>query len=167
MGVRLLSAVICVGLMIPIGLLVAGAASAAEPSPDAAQIATFVQNLYSGKPWTAQKKYFDPPMVALIEEDRRLTPKGEMGALDFDPFCDCQDAEGLRTQVVVRTVTQSEATVEANLTFGGDGANQKVKVTYHLVKIAGAWRIHDISSKDAPSLRQLFITSNAQARGHH
>ncbi len=150
------------GLVTPGWLLIFSAASGAEPLSDTTQVETFVKKLYSPRSTTKLKQYADPPLAALIDEDARLTPKGDEGALDFDPFCNCQDDTGLQVQVVVRSVTPKAATVDANLTFSGNTDHRRDKITYHLVNLDGAWRIHDMSSKDVKSLTQLFVTSNAQ-----
>ena len=159
---RSLCRFILAGLVVPGWLVFLSAAFAAEPPSDPTQVETFVKNLYSPRSMTNLKQYADPSLAALIDEDARLTPQGDVGALDFDPFCSCQDDTGLQVQVVVRTVTPKAATVDANLTFSGNTDHRKDKITYHLVMVDGAWRIHDMSSKDVKSLRQLFITSNAQ-----
>ncbi len=150
------------GLVLPGWLLILSASPGAQPLPDAAQVETFVKQLYAPRSMTKLKQYADPPLAALIDEDARLTPKGDEGALDFDPFCNCQDDTGLQVQVVVRSVTPKAATVDANLTFSGNTEHHKDKITYHLVMLDGAWRIHDMTSKDVKSLRQLFVDSNAQ-----
>ena len=46
------------------------------------------------------KTVFEPSMVALFGENARLTPKGDVGAIDGDPICDCQDDGGMRSRIV-------------------------------------------------------------------
>ena len=42
------------------------------------------------------ERTFSPELLALIRKDQANTPAGEVGILDGDPICDCQDAEGLK-----------------------------------------------------------------------
>ena len=140
----------------------APAAPAPAPASDAAAVEAFIKGLYA--PDTiVEPKVFDAAMLALMAENARVTPKGDVGALDGDPFCDCQDSEGMRAQVAVIEVKADSATVVANLAWSGDAAPRTDRITYDLVKVDGTWRIHDISAKDMPSLRRLYIDSNAAA----
>jgi hypothetical protein len=134
------------------------AASTPQAPSDADQALAFVKSLYVGAP-SMDEKTFDPSLTALIHEDAKLTPKGDEGTLDSDPFCDCQDADGMQTQFVVKGVTPETAVVVANLNFGGSRSDA---VTYDLVKLPAGWRVHDISSSGIPSLRDLFAKSNAE-----
>jgi hypothetical protein len=138
----------------------APAAAAAPQAPgDADQVLAFVKSFYVGDGPAMDDKTFDPSLTALIQEDAKLTPKGDEGALDSNPFCDCQDADGMQTQFIVKSVTPEAAVVVANLNFGGSRTDA---VTYDLVKQPAGWRVHDISSSGIPSLRDLFVKSNAE-----
>jgi len=104
---------------------------------------------------------FDPPMIALMRENDRLTPKGDVGALDGDPICDCQDDSGL----IVRhmTVTPKDnlgATADVDIAFAG---GDKSTLRFDLVRLGGRWRIHDIHTKGTPSLRAYLIEANRTA----
>ena len=104
---------------------------------------------------------FDPPMIALFRENDRLTPKGDEGALDGDPICDCQDDGGLVVKhlaVSAKDVLGATATVD--LVFAG---GDKRTMRFDLVRVGGHWRIHDIHTKDTPSLRAYLIDSNQTA----
>jgi hypothetical protein len=37
---------------------------------------------------------FSPRLLSLVRKDQAATPEGEVGALDWDPICDCQDSTG-------------------------------------------------------------------------
>ena len=49
-------------------------------------------------PFDQPERVFAPPLLAAINEDARLA-NGEVGYLDGDPLCQCQDAAGLKARV--------------------------------------------------------------------
>jgi hypothetical protein len=156
--------------LVAAGLLAMGHAQAepaqsAEPSLDVQSAEAFVKVLYRPGGHDIQRwpRLFDADMRKLMEEDRRLTPAGDEGALDSDPFCACQDDTGMKVQFRVLGATATAATAEANLVYP-DG---KDRVVFRLVREHGLWRIHDMASKDMPSLRKVFIDSNAFLAKHH
>jgi hypothetical protein len=108
---------------------------------------------------------FDPAMIALLKENDRLTPKGDEGALDGDPICDCQDDGGLavrRMTVVSSNAVDASATVEFVLA-AGDKRTERLD----LVLVGGVWRIHDIHTKDTPSLRAYLTDANRELLTPH
>ncbi len=149
-------------------------AVAGNPYParaaDLAGAKTFLVWLYAHYPLADNARFdpigrsaaevFDSPMIALIKEDARLTPEGDVGTFDGDPICDCQDDAGLEVKnVEVHGDGASAAT--ATVTFGL--ADDVRKVRFSLVQVYGRWRIHDIAESWTPSLRNFLIQSNAKA----
>ena len=65
----------------------------------------------------AAAQVFDAPLVALIRRDQR-NARGEVGALDGDPLCDCQDDAGM-TWRIAGVVPQGadKAVARVRLTF--------------------------------------------------
>ncbi len=56
-----------------------------------------------------KKAIFAPSLIALFDEDARLA-HGEVGALDGDPLCDCQDDGGMAFKIAsVRSVDRGRA----------------------------------------------------------
>ncbi len=146
--------------------------SSVAAGPTAATALVFLNNLYShyatgpsdfDPAFKNQSDYFDPPMLALMAEDARLN-KDEAGALDGDPICDCQDYGKLTAAVTIdsATATEAKATVIVTETDPSVRAEDRKPrtFTYDLVAVDGQWRIHDLTTPDMPSLRQLFIQSN-------
>jgi len=142
---------------------------------DLAGAKVFVTQLYShyGKqsapvfdPTDADAKtVFDPSMVALFRENARLTPKGDVGAIDGDPICDCQDDGGMRSHLgAARMVAPDTATAEVELTFTEASPPLVRQVTLTLVTIHGQWRLYDIRSQETPSFRAYLIKANHEAR---
>jgi hypothetical protein len=111
---------------------------------------------------------FDPAMVALLNEDRRLTQPGDEGALEADPLCDCQDDGGLKVDIEpIRSLGPLHASATIDLHFTAERPPLTRKIVLDLVDVQGQWRIHEISSKDLPSLRDLLTQSNLEAAKSH
>jgi Protein of unknown function (DUF3828) len=93
-------------------------------------------------------------LIALMRKDRNSTPRGDVGNLDFDPICNCQDSEGMQlVTLVVISATSTHASVVATLKFSEP---QPVTVQYFLLRTATGWRIDDIKTSDIPSLRKFL-----------
>jgi hypothetical protein len=104
---------------------------------------------------------FDPSMAALLREDARRTPKGDVGAIDWDPICDCQDDDGLTAKIdSLFPVGSGGASAIVNIRFANESPASAHRLEYHLVVVHGRWRIHDIKTRETPSLRMLLIRSN-------
>ena len=146
----------------------AGIASAAAPDTNAAR--AFLQKIYSHYPQPANGPVFsptekdaplvfDPGMVALFREDARLA-KGEVGFVDADPLCQCQDDGGLKPKLLsVALQGANAATAVVDLRFEGGKPNP---LTLHLVVVNGQWRIYDLSAADMKSYRADFIKANKE-----
>jgi len=70
----------------------------------------------------------------------------DVGVLDYDPICQCQDTVALRIVSVVTKGPSAVATLAA-----GAGTDRAI-VHLHLVARDGDWSIADISTKAQPSL---------------
>ncbi|MGN6208678.1 DUF3828 domain-containing protein [Asticcacaulis sp.] len=150
------------------------AASSQEAIPDPEAFLTRLYAHYSGKPADTSFSptgaqaplWFDREMVGLMAEDTRLA-NGEVGALDGDPICDCQDFGTLSANIKIEQVTATTARASVIITETGatysPAARQPRTITYDLVMEDGDWRIHDIGTKDMPSLHDWLVKSNAEA----
>ncbi len=128
--------------------------------------AAFLTNLYAHYDGKDQdfsplgdhaSQWFDPELSSLIKAD---SAGGEVGALDGDPICDCQDYGRLSAQVTVVTADDKHArasvvVMETDPHFDAEGRKPRT-FTYDLVDIDGRWYIHDVGSSTIPSLRQLL-----------
>lgn len=131
-------------------------AAAAAPAPAAAAETPrrFVERVYAGyrdpdfSPLKRPERVFAPPLVTAIREEARAS-RGEVGFMDADPLCDCQDPAGMRPSVTEAARTgPAAARVRVALHFGSETRNLSLK----LVRTAAGWRIADISDADEPSL---------------
>jgi hypothetical protein len=115
--------------------------------------------------------YFDPDMLILMDKDRQATPDDEVGALDGDPVCDCQDFGSLRADIAAEANGPDtvHATVVVNETspdfMDGDPPKPPAPKTlvYDLIKTSGGWRIRDISFPQGGTLKGLFTAAQSSS----
>lgn len=126
------------------------AAAAPDETPRA-----FVERLYSGyrdpdyDPLARPEQVFSPALAAAIREDWRLS-KDEVGYMDADPLCQCQDAAGLAAAIgEVRASGRKGAAARVRIALGGP---ERRDLRLKLERTAQGWRIADIATADEPSL---------------
>ncbi|HEX3916411.1 MAG TPA: hypothetical protein VHW60_03665 [Caulobacteraceae bacterium] len=101
---------------------------------------------------------YDADLIALIRAD----PGPRQTALVFlDPLCQCGEAEKIQATTAVQAATPTTATASADFTGfsladATFGQNIAFHLTFDLVKTPAGWRIHDIHTKDTPSLRDAL-----------
>ena len=151
------------GEMMLLALLAAAAQPAESPKAYMQQLyANYRQADYS--PFKHAERVFAPQLLAAINEDSKLA-HGEVGYLDGDPVCQCQDSGGMRPSIT--NVTQqgpNEATVRVSIGWEGEKARP---ATFKLVRTRSGWRIADVSSADEPSLLTALEAANRKARQKH
>ena len=149
-------------------LALAAALPAASNAQDLVQARAFVERLYAayarepGPDYLNRqaKAVFSPALLTLMKREAEQTPKGEVGALDGDPFCNCQDYKITGVQVVVTATSPGKA--RAAVAFRN--FDQKQTVTLDLVATAGQWRVDDIHEEGIPSLVGLLKESLASPK---
>ena len=141
---------------------VAAATSAAPPTGQpAADAKAFLEGLYahykSAKDHSfspmdaAAREVFDPELIQLMADDSKVL-KGEVGAIDGDFLCDCQDYETINATVAVQSATPTTAKATADFKV----FDQTHHNSFDLVNVNGAWRIHDVTEAGQPSLRTML-----------
>lgn len=161
------------GIMFDRRQFIAGAISAVLPATgaqaDAAAQAFLVSlyNNYRGKNGNGIaldkeaviRRYFEPALAALIVKDRKEAEnRGDVPALDGDPFVDAQDWEIAAFDVTVRDTAPDKAS--GTVTF--QNFDKAVTVVLDLVKLREGWRIADITWQrdgETATLRALFSPS--------
>jgi Protein of unknown function (DUF3828) len=99
----------------------------------------------------AADRFFTPGLLDLIRKDANQA-NGEVGRLNYDPICDCQDYEISNVRIKVKESEKNKA--EADVHFTNSGT--EVKVGFSLSNEGKGWRIADIRSKSVTSLYQLL-----------
>ena len=146
-------------------ILLAIAAAAAQPAETPRG---FMERLYANygqsdySPFTHPSQVFAPRLLAAINEDSKLA-QGEVGYLDGDPVCQCQDTAGLHAAITnLRLQGKDRASVDVSIDLQGYEARL---ATLSLVHTRQGWRIADIGSADEPSLLHAIEQSNRTIRG--
>jgi len=138
------------------------AAAIAGESPRA-----FVERAYSSyrrsdfSPLERPGRIFAPPLAAAILEDQKLA-HGEVGFLDGDPLCDCQDTGGMHTRIV--SLAKNAAGVSARVSVHFTGTSESRDIRLKLVRTPLGWRIADVGTKSEPSLLKDLLEANRKAR---
>jgi hypothetical protein len=148
--------------MILLLLFAAALAPAPVETPGA-----FLERIYAGyrdpdySPLARPGRIFAPPLVAAIREDQRLS-SDEVGFMDADPLCQCQDHAGLKPLIRdVRRPTPRTATARVLLRFG-DSDDRELRVD--LVRTAAGWRVADLGTPDSPSMLSDLQRFNRRRR---
>ena len=151
-------------LLLVAGCLLALASPAA--AQDMALAEGFLRALYAGyapgkKPLDPLGKdvdrLFTPALAGLIKADRALAI-GELGTLDADPICACQDWDKLK---VTKIDVAPDGPKRAQATVAFDNAGGKMTVRYRLEAVDGKWRIADIAERSTESVRAVLATGIA------
>jgi hypothetical protein len=92
-------------------------------------------------------KVIAPGLLGLIRADQ-VAAKGEAGALDFDPFCACQDYDITAVRITTKRAGPDRAEVGiAHRNFG-----EPRTIRFSMVRAGAGWQVADIHSPDTPSL---------------
>ena len=147
-----------------IAIVLLGLVLVAVPGGARAETArAFLERTYAGyvhgtfNPLDHADSYFAP---SLAKEIRLDSAGGEVGYLDGDPLCDCQDISGLKPQVEwVRMRGRGAADARVLLDFG---TPDERRVSLKLVLTGRGWRVQDVATKEEPSLLAALRRSNAK-----
>lgn len=118
----------------------------------------FIQGLYasygpsSAPPNLFEKnasQAFDPSLVLLAKKDAAAVGQGSVGALDYDPVCNCQDTDVTfpDLKILIQSLDTSHAT--ATVTFLGDD-HEPNKIVLTLLRKKGQWRVFNIEDFTGP-----------------
>ena len=146
--------------------LVAMACSVPATAAEPAGARAFMDRVYAGYPRNtprAERAYyalFDRQLRALIVKNDHYA-EGDVGPLDGDPICDCQDDVGFSHRLVSVTGDAHAAIAKVRNIFAPPEPRNTL-VTYHLVMQDGRWRIADISTAAQPSLKRWLAAELAK-----
>lgn len=155
-----------VGAAILVCVLLAGPAAA----QDLDRAKAFVAGLYTayskapGPDYvgTQASEAWSPALLDLMRREAASTPEGDVGALDGDPICNCQDYEITAVSVTVKAGGANKA--RADVVFRN--FDQPQAVSLDLVMTGGGWRVDDVHAEGTPSLVGLLseaLKANASA----
>jgi hypothetical protein len=132
-------------LILAIPMLASAAPAAAPPLPDAkAEVDRIYAGLPAARDWRNAR--FAPALRRLLDREARAAG-GEVGLLDSNPFCDCQDLSERYAFSSRVHGTADRATVHVALHNPGARAFR-----IELVRHGAGWAIADIGTDGRPSL---------------
>ena len=152
--------------LLAIAVIAGGAGAAAAGVQETRSAAGFLRALYAGyatgkapsPTGRGAERLFAPPLLALIRAAEALAG-GEVGALDHDPICACQDYQGLR---IVTVSVEADQPTHARATVSFINIGQPVTVRFVLTGGDGHCRIVDIEEPGVPSLRKMLADGIAE-----
>jgi len=138
------------------------AAAAPLQSPTAFIEQVYAEYRHQGfSPLATPEKFFSPTLAAAIRKDGS---GGEVGYLDGDPLCDCQDYD--RISASVRSMSQpspQKASARVHVLLAPREARD---LRLSLVMTRSGWRIADVAGPDRRSLLGELQRSNAARFPH-
>ncbi|WP_313402025.1 DUF3828 domain-containing protein [Stenotrophomonas sp.] len=153
----------------------APASATPEPNPAAASTSAddirsaraFLSHIYAGYHPDAgldailpDEEVYTPALIAAMQANSDAYA-GEVGYLDGDPLCDCQDtAQDLR-QLSFDIQPLADGQLRASTQLGD--AQQPLQLQLTLQRQGSSWRVADIASPRAPSLLQALERDTATA----
>ena len=104
----------------------------------------YLQHGFKGQPYWQVDRYFATDLARAIEADmREAKRRGEVPALDGDPFLDAQDWDVENLAINVKTDDDGQKAT-GEVTF--DNLGKRTQVTLALLRTGMGWRITDIKS---------------------
>jgi hypothetical protein len=144
---------------------------------DAASAKTFLQSIYalyhkggSGIDVTGPRAglYLHSSLIALLRDDARAVGPGEVGVLDGDPLCGCQDWDGIfALKIDVHEPKAGKAEALVSFALFKDAKPQDVRsLLITLAVEKGAWRVWNVMDRsDAKAEFDLREALEKEIRG--
>jgi Protein of unknown function (DUF3828) len=141
-------------------LYVASAALPHAGAQDAASARSLLKSVYkhyenggSGIDLTGPKakQFFDASLLGLIRKDQKAAAP-DVGVLDGDPICGCQDWDGIwDLKIVIRKESNSRANATVSFAlFKDQTSRDRRSLEIALTSESGQWRIFDIVDNADP-----------------
>ena len=94
----------------------------------------------------ARARYLSKSLAARWAKMDARTPKGEVGAVDFDPITNSQDPDVASFKVTPEKQEADKATIAVTITGHRNDRKEQADnvIRYDLVREAGQWKIDDI-----------------------
>ncbi|HEY1057754.1 MAG TPA: DUF3828 domain-containing protein [Limnobacter sp.] len=97
---------------------------------------------------------YSKALSTLIKKDQTSAGPGELGRLDFEPLCNCQDTGAI--QSVTITDTDGKPPQWLTLQIKWEDRSPTTPILLHFIQEDGQWRIDDVVSNDIPSLHTFL-----------
>lgn len=134
-----------------LGLALAAASPLGDADSDPVDLISAIYQTYTdiapGEDGTPDVEgVYSERLQALVDKDRKKTPEGEVGRIDWDLFVDGQDWQLSELKIVL--VSKQAAQAQVRATFKNFGEPRDL--LYTLVLEDGHWRIDDIEETVKP-----------------
>ena len=144
-------------------------ATAGTSAQDISNARSFLSHIYAGYHPDAgldailpDEEVYTPALIAAMQANSDAYA-GEVGYLDGDPLCDCQDtAQDLR-QLVFDIQPLADGQLRASTQL--DDPQHPLQLQLTLQRQGSSWRVADIASPRAPSLLQALERDTQAAKG--
>ncbi|WP_282267685.1 DUF3828 domain-containing protein [Stenotrophomonas sp. PS02298] len=143
-------------------------ATTSTSAQDISNARAFLSHIYAGYHPDAgldailpDEAVYTPALIAAMQANSDAYA-GEVGYLDGDPLCDCQDtAQDLRQlSFDIQPLADGQLRASAQL----DDPEHPLQLQLTLQRQGGSWRIADIANARAPSLLQALERDTATAK---
>ena len=123
------------------------------------------------------RRYFTSSLLAMVQADAKAAGPGNVGAIDADPVCACQDWDGIwDLDINVKSQTPEFAQVDVSFSLAPPRRDQKSdprRLSIKLIPEHGRWRIDDVIDRTDPknpyALRKALVDDielNRRAAAH-
>lgn len=113
---------------------------------------------------TGPKRIASKKFIAVLAEDQALTLPGDIGYLDADPICQCQDYQNLVVKNI-NILSNDNKKSHATVTFRAfSDSNLTTTTGFDLVAENGQWFIDDIFDTNQQSVRHAIDANNKALR---
>jgi len=151
-------------IAVPLGAPVAPAVAVVEPARDAASARAFLASIYRhyrkggpGAPLGKPELLFEPVLAAAIRKDADAAEAaGDIGKMDADPFCNCQDFEAIAPSYGPVTIAGDKAEV----TVGFTNFDTPVSTRFTLLWTRAGWRVFDMEYPEGGTFRAMYLPAS-------
>ena len=134
---------------------------------DAASARSFLESVYrlygkGGKGVALSgpqaRRVFDASLLALMRADEKANGPNQVGVLDGDPLCSCQDWDALR-DLKIDAEMQAAGRVVAHVSFAlfaekngtiDEAGEDRRRLEISLTSQQGQWRVYDVLDRSEP-----------------
>jgi hypothetical protein len=97
-------------------------------------------------------RIFHSSLIALVRDDQRAVVSGDVGVMDGDPVCGCQDWDGVfNLDIDVRLLNRDRANAAVSFSlFEPSSLPDKRSLIITLVRERDLWRIYDVLDRSDP-----------------
>jgi hypothetical protein len=141
--------------------------SPASSGPDITAARQFLESLYAnyrvdgeGVPNQTVKEadVYDPSLVVLMHANQQAAGDGEVGYLDGDPLCDCQDFDIRAVKLDFKVVGKNQ--LVATVVFHNLDRDTTLRLALRFS--SSGWRVSDVLSASGDSLRAALQKSTLE-----